>query len=196
MRHAHAISRPLAHRANRAFLRHQAAEHARPRPVARDLFAFDWAASGWAGIVAGAAFILIQTVFASLLYGSSGADSVRMIAAIALGSAALPGSTPFTAIVFLAAMGVHMILSLVYARILAVCVDGMNAARAVQTGAAFGALLYAVNFYAFTSVFPWFAASRGWITLLAHVAFGVIAAGVYEWLTVAQRNTRESPSRA
>jgi hypothetical protein len=39
--------------------------------------------------------------------------------------------------------------------------------------------LYAINMYGFTAIFPWFAASRDKITLTAHIAFGVVAAGAY-----------------
>ena len=39
--------------------------------------------------------------------------------------------------------------------------------------------LFVVNMYGFTALFPWFAASRDGITLAAHIAFGVVAAGAY-----------------
>lgn len=172
--------------------------HARSVPASRKapVFApeaFDWAASGWAGLAAGAAFIVIQTSFVSMFTGDTNTDAVRQIAAIALGESVLPGKTPFTAIVFLAAMGVHMILSLMYARLLAAIIHGMSAARAISVGAGFGALLYAVNFYLFTDLFPWFTVSRGWLTLFTHVAFGMIAAGVYKRLTAAKRRPPEGP---
>lgn len=164
-----------------------APEHDARRDVLPPPETFDWSASGWAGFVAGAAFIVIQTAFTSLFSGDANIDAVRQIAAIALGESVLPSPTPFTALVFLAAMGVHMIMSLIYARVLSALINGMKAERAILIGAGFGAALYAVNYYAFTNVFPWFVASRGWVTLFSHVAFGVIAAGVYEWLTSARR---------
>jgi len=151
---------------------------------------FDWSASGWAGLGAGAAFIVIQTSFVSMFSGDANTDAVRQIAAIALGESILPKPTSFTAIVFLAAAGVHMILSLIYARVLAAIIHGMRAEKAITIGAVFGALLYGVNYYLFTSLFPWFAVSRGWITLFSHIAFGALAAGIYEWLTVANRRPR------
>ncbi len=166
--------------------------HERPS-VEQDLFAFDWAASGWAGIAAGAAFILLQTALVTLFEGGQNTDAIRLIAAIAVGSGALPAATPLTAIIYLAAMGVHMILSLIYARILALCIDGMTAQRAVLIGAAFGAGLYILNYYVFTAVFPWFAVSRGWITLTSHVAFGVIAASIYAGMT-GHKPEKESPT--
>lgn len=163
--------------------------HARPRTTARPTppEGFDWSASGWAGMIAGGAFIVIQTSFTSLFNGDPSVDAIRQIAAIALGDSVLPGATRFTALVFMAAMGVHLIMSLIYARVLAAIVHGMTAERAILIGAGFGAVLYSANYYLFTNMFPWFAVSRGWITLFSHVAFGVIAAGAYEWLTSARR---------
>jgi hypothetical protein len=42
-------------------------------------------------------------------------------------------------------------------------------------GAGFGALLYCVNLYGFTAIFPWFTEARGGITFVAHLVFGVTA---------------------
>jgi hypothetical protein len=143
----------------------------------------NWAAAGWAGIVAGAAFLLIQTTLTTLTNGSG--DVVRQIAGIALGQSVLPGSTPFTALVFVMAVAVHLPLSLVYARLLAVIVDGMPVGRAAEAGALFGVCLYVVNYYGFAYFFPWFALARGWVALSSHVAFGALAAAVY--VELAQR---------
>lgn len=176
--------RPETHTRYNAARGHDARKDVLPPPET-----FDWSASGWAGFVAGAAFIVIQISFTSMFSGDANTDAIRQIAAIALGESVLPSPTPFTAIVFLAAMGVHMIMSLIYARILAAIINGMTAERAMLIGAGFGAALYAVNYYAFTNAFPWFIASRGWVTLFSHVVFGVLAAGVYQWLTSARRRT-------
>jgi hypothetical protein len=41
-------------------------------------------------------------------------------------------------------------------------------------------LLYVVNFYGFTALFPWFAMARNWVSIVAHAVFGFAAAWVYE----------------
>ena len=46
-------------------------------------------------------------------------------------------------------------------------------------GAVFGLLLYLINFHLLTQVFPWFRELRGWITLTAHLVFGISAALLY-----------------
>jgi hypothetical protein len=40
----------------------------------------------------------------------------------------------------------------------------------------FGLLLYGVNMYGFTAAFAWFEACRDWITLAAHLVFGIMLA--------------------
>lgn len=148
----------------------------------------DWAASGWAGMIAGAAFILLQAILLTLFAGGPNTDAIRLIASIALGESALPHPpTPFTALVFVAAMAIHLPLSLIYARLLAAIVHGMDLARSVAAGLVFGGALYALNYYAFTNVFPWFAVGRGGITLACHLAFGALAAAVYTSLTSRRR---------
>jgi hypothetical protein len=166
MAHARTISRPSGSYRARA-----------SAPAADE--DIDWAAAGWAGLVAGAVYILVESALISLFSGGPNSDAVRRIAAIALGETTLPPSTPFTALVFLSAMAVHLPLSLLYARVLAALVHGFSAPRAAVVGAGFGGLLYAVNFYAFARIFPWFAVARGWMTLSAHVVFGIVAAAAY-----------------
>ena len=62
-----------------------------------------------------------------------------------------------------------------------IATDGRAAVWA-GVAAGVGSALYAVNLYGFTALFPWFAQARDWITITAHLMFGVTAAGVYRWL--------------
>lgn len=138
----------------------------------------DWEASGWAGLAGGAAFLLLEIVV-----GGGAGPALRRIASVALGESVVPLTAPFSAIVILAAAAVHIPLSLIYARILAALIDGMPRGRALGAGALFGAVLYAVNYYALSGLFPWFALARGWSSLASHLVFGVLAAAVYNRLT-------------
>ena len=156
-----------------------------PRPPARQSHVpivkvgLDWEAAGWAGLAAGAAFIVIQTLFGAVLGGGGSTDAVRRIASVALGRAVVPATAPFSALVFLAAAAVHIPLSLIYARVLAALIDGMRPTRAVGAGALFGAGLYLVNYYVFSGLFPWFVSARGPAALISHLVFGMLAAWVY-----------------
>jgi hypothetical protein len=41
-------------------------------------------------------------------------------------------------------------------------------------GGLLGLLLYGINFYGFTAVFPWFAEGRSWVSMFTHIVFGMI----------------------
>ncbi|HEY2863640.1 MAG TPA: sodium:proline symporter [Casimicrobiaceae bacterium] len=103
----------------------------------------------------------------------------RFAAAIVMGRSVLPPPATFDWPIMLVATLVHFALSILYALILAGLIARRPTASAVVTGAVYGLLLYAVNMFGFTVIFPWFAASRDWITAAAHGAFGAAAAGAY-----------------
>ena len=153
---------------------------AQPMPPA-DQPRMDWAAAGWGGFIGGLALIALQSLLLPLSTEGSVGDTTRMISGIALGVPIVPGGG-HRALVVLGAVAIHLPLSLLYARLLCGIVHRWHPGAAVAGGAVFGALLYLVNYYGFTELFPWFAAARGWGTLLAHVAFGVVAAAVYKEL--------------
>jgi hypothetical protein len=81
---------------------------------------------------------------------------------------------------------VHFALSIIYGLSVSWIIARLRAAPSLLVGAIFGLAVYAVNMYGFTTVFPWFEAARGWITIAAHLAFGIAAAGVYRMLSQPQ----------
>ena len=153
----------------------------------------DWGAAGWAGLAAGAAFILLQT-FSGLVFGEGGStEAVRRLASVALGESVLSEEQPFTTLTFFAAAIVHIPLSLIYARVLAAIIHKLDMARALGVGALFGAILYFVNYYAVSDFFPWFISARGPEALVSHLVFGLLAAGIYKSLiSAADRRARRT----
>jgi len=149
------------------------------------MIAIKWKAAMWAGILAGVISTLAQVflwaaftdAFPSALFRDS-----RLAAAILMGRDVLPPPASFDLSIMLIAACVHFALSIVYGVMLAVMISRTVMGIAVLVGAGFGAALYAVNLYGFTAIFPWFAEARDWITLLAHVVFGVTAAATYKAL--------------
>ncbi|MGI8401887.1 MAG: sodium:proline symporter [Gemmatimonadaceae bacterium] len=105
-----------------------------------------------------------------------------MIAAIVMGKDVLPPPATFDFGILMAAMAVHFPLSIVFTLILAWIVARFEMGVALFIGAGFGLILYLVNFYGFTAIFPWFAMARNWITIFTHIMFGVIAAAAYKKL--------------
>jgi hypothetical protein len=97
--------------------------------------------------------LLVQLVGEGNMWGPP-----RMIGAMVLGREVLPPPATFDAGVFIVAMIVHFVLSLVYAFIFAWILGQwqLTLSAAAIGGLVFGLVIYAVNFYGFTAVFPWF----------------------------------------
>ena len=134
-----------------------------------------------AGIVATLVEVALWAVFTSALPAILFRDA-RLAAAIVMDRGVLPPPATFDATVMLVATLVHFALSILYALLLAGMLSNRRGMNALLAGAAFGLGLYALNMYGFTLVFPWFETARDWITVAAHVTFGVTAAGAYRLL--------------
>lgn len=146
---------------------------------------FDWRAAIWAGIIAGIVFMMLEMIMVPVFGGGSPWEPPRMIAAIGMGRDVLPSPdqpATFDFSVLMIAVVIHMILSIMYTIILGFIVHRLGMWPALGIGAVFGLVLYLVNFYGFTAVFPWFANARNWISIFAHIVFGLVAAAAYKGL--------------
>jgi uncharacterized membrane protein YagU involved in acid resistance len=159
----------------------------------------DWRAAVIGGCVAGAVFLVIELVAVGIM-GQSVWAPLRMIAAIVLGRDAVALSATFEVGILLAALAVHFALSIVFAMILAVIIAPFSldssVGMATLAGAVFGILLYVVNFYGMTQLFPWFADARGWVSALDHIVFGLIASDTYLRLERREADTSATDSAA
>ncbi|HET8611022.1 MAG TPA: sodium:proline symporter [Burkholderiales bacterium] len=115
----------------------------------------------------------------------------RLTAAIVMGQTVLPPSGGLDPMVWLVAAFIHSMLSIIYAAIVVYPASRFGIVVSMIIGTAAGVMIYIVNLYGFTAIFPWFAQSRGGITLLAHVVFGMTLAGTYTML----RENRRRPVR-
>jgi hypothetical protein len=147
------------------------------------------------GVIAGTLATLIQILlwltftdqFPSILYRDA-----RLTAALVLGKSVLPPPVTFDFGVMLVATVIHFTLSIAYAAALTTLAARQGIIKALVSGISFGVVLYLVNLYGFTAIFPWFVQARGWITLIAHVAFGVTAILAYRWLNIS--NVQSPPN--
>ena len=142
-----------------------------------------WRSAALAGLVAGIA----ATAFQIALWWASSAPlpatlfrDARLTAAIVMGRDVLPPPATLDGTVMLVATLVHFLLSIAYGLTLALFISRLDRLPALLAGALFGLLLYAVNMYGLTFLFPWFAAARDAITAATHIVFGVTAAAVYK----------------
>ncbi|RKU04238.1 sodium:proline symporter [Burkholderia sp. Nafp2/4-1b] len=136
------------------------------------------------GAAFGAAFG--STIIELLLWPIAGDDAfhnllrdARLTAAIVMGHAVLGGPASFDPTILGVATLVHAALSLAYTAVLAMLIRNLSCGAALLAGGVFGVVLYGVNLHAFTALFPWFVPVRGAITLVAHLVFGMTAAGIY-----------------
>lgn len=130
----------------------------------------------WSGLIAGAVFMMLEMIMVPLFGDGSAWGPPRMIAAIVLGEGVLPPPATFDFGIIMTAVGVHFALSIVYTYVLSLFIRNSGTATALTIGAVFGLALYFINFYGFTGLFPWFADARNWISIVSHIAFGIVAA--------------------
>lgn len=154
------------------------------RPSAAVERRVDWKAAAWAGVIAGAVFMMVEMLMVWMLMGQSPWAPPRMMAAMVLGKGILPPPADFSFVAMAVAMMIHFPLSILYGVILGWAVHRMGMTTVVLAGAAFGLVaVYLVNFYVVAPMlFPWFVEARNWISLLAHVLFGVVLGGAYAQL--------------
>ncbi len=147
--------------------------------------AIHWRAATYAGIAAGIVATVVEIVLWSVFTDALPEilfRDARFAAAIALGPGVLSPAPGVDWRVVLVATLVHVALSVAYGVILARLIARLGVLSSLLAGAAFGLLVYAVNMYGFTMIFPWFEATRDGITVAAHAAFGMAAAGFYRRL--------------
>ena len=140
----------------------------------------DWKAALWAGLIAGAVFMIAEMALVAMA-GQSPWGPPRMMAAIVMGEAVLPPPASFDLGIMAVAMMVHFPLSIVFALILGWAISHweLNRAASVVAGLLFGLAVYLVDFYMMTEIFPWFAKARTTITLVSHALFGLVLGWSY-----------------
>ncbi len=143
----------------------------------------DWRAAAFAGLAAGVVYVVMELLAARFVLYRGAWDTVKMVAAIMLGSGALSSPDAFSWIVVLAAAIVHFGLSIVLALVLAMLIAAFRLdsgqGLVALSGELFGVGAYLLNFYVFTRYFNWFDQARGLESLLAHAVFGLVAALAY-----------------
>ena len=144
----------------------------------------DWSAAIWAGIIAGTAFMMLEMVLVATVGGGSLWGPPRMIAAMVMGEGVLPPPATFEIGPMMVAMAIHLMLSIILGIVLGWVISHwhLGLGMSILIGAVFGLLIYLVNFYGFTAIWPWFAKARNFISLFSHVMFGLVLGWAYHAL--------------
>lgn len=147
----------------------------------------DWRAAAVAGFAAGAVLMVLELIWA-VWAGSDGPWRIsQLVAALVLGPDILQASAyQFDVQVVMLALALHYLLGIAFGMMLGFILAGLHydtsPAALPSIGAAFGALLYLLDFVVLTQWLPWFAELRGWANFAAHLIFGVCAALMYRRL--------------
>ncbi|WP_420477140.1 hypothetical protein [Noviherbaspirillum sp. ST9] len=142
----------------------------------------DWVAAAASGFVAGAILMVLELFWSAIVQDSNPWVTSHKIAAIVLGDDVLRPADFSVGIVGVALI-IHYVLGIVFGLVLAAIIAPFrldsSVGMALAAGAVFGLLLYVINFYVLTGVFPWFADMRGWAALFANLIFGMALALMY-----------------
>ncbi len=137
-----------------------------------------------AGLIAGLVFMMLEMLLVATVGGGSPWAPPRMIGAMVMGKSVLPPPASFDLVVFMVAMLIHFILSIILAFVFAAIAEAARLSKpmAAIIGLLFGLVVYAVNFYGMTAIFPWFAMARNGISIFAHLMFGLVLGYSYRAL--------------
>lgn len=140
--------------------------------------------AAYAGLIAGLVFLVLEMALVGTIGGGSPWAPPRMIGAIVLGENVLPPPATFDLTVVVVAMVIHFALSVALGLVYAFIADraGWGIAAASAAGVVFGLVVYVVNFYGMTALFPWFAMARNLISIFAHGVFGLVLGYSYRML--------------
>ncbi len=144
----------------------------------------NWKAAAWAGVIAGLVFLMLEMALVAALQGQSPWGPPRMMAAIIMGKDVLPPPATFDFGIMMVTMMLHMTLSILlgFAFGWLHSLLRMNLVITLIAGTVFGLVIYFVNFYLFTALFPWFAMARGAISIFSHAMFGLVLGWAYHVL--------------
>ncbi len=153
----------------------------------------DWVAAVVAGFAASAVLMVLELAWAASV-GTTGAwGTTRMVAAITMGPEVLQ-NTGFSVGVATMALLTHYVLGIFSGLVVGILIAGFSWEQSPGVmqaiGAAFGAVIYLVNFHLVSAVFPWFADLRGWSTFVGHLVFGMAATFFYWKLSRPVRKLR------
>lgn len=140
----------------------------------------DWKAAVWAGLIAGAIFMMVEMLMVMVFMGESPWAPPRMIAAMIMGEGVLPPPGSFDLGIVTTAMVIHFALSIVYGLLFGWIAHRLTGVSATLVGTGFGLAIYLLNFYLIAPLmFPWFTMAQNWVSLVAHLIFGLVLGGAY-----------------
>ena len=141
----------------------------------------DWDAAVWAGLIAGLLFLVVAMILAAVAVGDPWVV-LKIFASPVMGPDVIEPATGSDALVMVVGLLVHLVLSVLFAFLLAIIFHRWGLVVATLGGALFGLILYLINFHGVAYVMPWFYLYRSWMLLAGHILYGAVVGFVYEAL--------------
>lgn len=139
----------------------------------------DWRAVFIAGMASALVFLVVNIVLQSVYLGSP-ALTWRILASVFQGPEVIPPGNGTSMTLILAALAVHIPLSILFTALIAVVVHEWGIVISILIGALMGLAVYAINFFGLSYFFPWMEPMSSWLMMSSHIAFGAFAGGLYE----------------
>ena len=143
----------------------------------------DWSYAMLSGVVAMIVFAIVEIAFSWASRGTSPLAPLAVFGTATLNAlmpSVHPGGGVKTAIVGVASL---LVLGAISGIILGYLVDRLGMAGAALVGLVFGLAMFALDMYGIARVLPALAALRDWMSALAYVIQGVLAAALYKIMT-------------
>jgi hypothetical protein len=143
----------------------------------------DWKAAFFAGL-AGGLISFTTNIILSLWLLKSPWLITRIIASFLMGKSVLPPPSSFSLVVFFVSLFIHLMLSIIFSDLIAIVVHQWGIIVSFIGGALMGLAFYAIAFYSFSMLYPWFYTFRSWIFLIMYILYGAFTGSVYELLEI------------
>jgi hypothetical protein len=143
----------------------------------------DWKAAFFAGLAGGLISFTTNIILSSWLLHSPWLLT-RIIASILIGKSVLPPPSSFTLPILFVSLFIHLLLSIIFSDLIAIVVQQWGIIISFIGGALMGLAFYAIAFYTFSILYPWFYTFRSWIFLIMYILYGAFTGSVYELLEV------------
>src|ERR1700687_82530 len=126
-----------------------------------------------AGLLAGLVLLLMLEFLAVVIYDEPPWKLFRAIAAMVFGPDTLEPDDEYQLGAMALGLGLHFSFSVLYALAFCRLLVEFPSEVAPWLGMLFGVVLYSVDLYGFSNLFPWLSAMRSFDTLVSHALFGL-----------------------
>ncbi len=152
-------------------------------PVPRDhAMTYDFMAAIESGLIAGAAFLVLQMFMVAVFLGGNAWAPLRYMASVVMGRSAAPPPATFDLRIMFIGLILHFAIAIGFTLLLTLALNRLQTWWVVLIGAGYGVIVYLLTFVMFLGAVPWMAAARSWVTVVSHIVFGAVAAGSYNLL--------------